>query len=148
MAMARLTESTNEDVIACLEEVNLGSDAARLERVDRFAIGERSVATTCVEHERDALELRRFACDELRQMTQQLRRQVVDHAKADVLEKLARGRLAGTGKAADDRDVRSRRLAVELLRHQSAAAPMDAAVRAGEFERATRRIVSSYRKTI
>ena len=108
MAVARLAEASDQDVVASLEEEDLGRYAARLERVDSLSVGERRVAADRASStSATTFELTRLTRNELRQVAQQLGRQVVDDAVANVLEQLARGRLAGAGQPADDRDVRA-----------------------------------------
>ncbi len=148
--MTCLTESTNEHVVACLEEEDLGVDVARLERVHSLAIGDCRLAAARVEHERNALELGRLARYELSQVAEQLRGQVVDDPVAHVLEQLAGGRLARAGQPADDRHVRLQCGALDrghrFVGRHSAVTGVGAG--RGAFERMTRRIVTSYRMTM
>ena len=149
MAVPGLAEATDEYVVTRLEEEDLWRDVARLERAHGLAIGQCRISAARVEHQRDALELTRLASDELRQPAQQLRRQVVDDAEADVLEQLAGGRLAGTGQAADDRDVwfssGARALFLLHLAYLAAAGPGAdvAGAREGALARATSRMLNS-----
>ena len=82
-------------------------------------------------------------------MAQQLGRQVIDDAIANVLEQLARGRLSGAGQATDDRDMRlrsgGRGGALVRLAHLAAAGPgADVAdARDGALARATSRMLNS-----
>jgi hypothetical protein len=105
MAMARLAEAADQDVVARLEEENLGRDAARLQGLHGLAVGERRVSAACIEHQREPAELVGLTRHQLGEVAQQLGGQVVDDAEADILEQLAGRGLARAGQAADDRDV-------------------------------------------
>ena len=104
--VARLAEAPDEDVVAGLEEEDLGPDAAALQRTAHRGEGQGRVAGADVEHDRDPREPLAVRRDELGEVGEQLAGQVVDDGVAEVLEQLGRGGLAATGQAADDHDGR------------------------------------------
>ena len=105
VAVARLAEAPDQDVVARLEEDDLRPDAATLERAAHRGERERRVAGPDVEDDRDPREALAVGRDELGQVGQQLAGQVVDDGVAEVLEELGRGGLAAAGQAAQDDDV-------------------------------------------
>ncbi len=149
MPVARLAEAPDQDVVACLQEEDLGRDVTRLECADRLLERNGRVARARIENERKPLVAGRLARNELGKVAQQLGRQVVDDPVADVLQQLARRSLAGTGEAADDRDpgarlLRFRRGGCRLAVAHYVSAPSASSTCRGRFERPTRKIVSSY----
>ena len=108
VAVARLAEAPDEDVVARLEEDDPRPDAATLERAAHRRERERRVAGPDVEDDRDPREALAVGRHELGEVRQQLAGQVVDDGVAEVLEQLGGGRLAAAGQAADDDDVPAR----------------------------------------
>ena len=106
VAVARLAEAADQDLVARLEEDDPRPDAATLERAAHRRQGERRVAGPDVEDDRDPREPLAVGRDELGEVGQQLAGQVVDDRVAEVLEELGGGRLAAAGQAADDDDGR------------------------------------------
>ena len=105
VAVARLGEAPDQDLVAGLEEEHLRPDPAPLERAAHRPERHRRVAGADVEHDRDLVEPLRLVGDELRELGQELAGQVVDDRVAEVLEQLRRGGLAAAGEAAQDHDV-------------------------------------------
>ena len=126
MAVARLAEAADEDVVAGLEEDDPRPDPAALERAAHRRQRQRRVAGPDVEDDGDPREPGPIGRHELGQVRQQLAGQVVDDRVAEVLEELRRGRLAAAGQAADDDDGRlghrvGRRSDLGLVGHRPAA---------------------------
>ena len=94
VAVARLAEAADQDLVAGLEEDDPGLDAAPLEGAAHGPEGQRRVAGPHVEDDRDLGEALAVRRDELGQVGQQLAGQVVDDGVAEVLEELGRGGLA------------------------------------------------------
>ena len=106
VAVARLAEAPDQDVVARLEEDDPRPDAAALERAAHGRQGQRRVAGPDIEDDRDPGEPLAVRRHELGQVGQQLAGQVVDDGVAEVLEELGGGRLAAAGQPADDDDGR------------------------------------------
>ena len=105
MAVARLREAPDEDLVVRLEEEDLGLDVPALERAQGGPERERRVAGAHVQHERHAPIPLRVVGDQLREVTQQVAGHVVHDRVAEVLEQLAGGGLARAREPRDDRHV-------------------------------------------
>ncbi len=105
VAVARLREAPDEDLVARLEEEHLRPEPAALERAAHRRQGHDRVAGPHVEDDRGLLEPLAILRDELRQLGQELARQVVDADVAEVLEQLRGRGLARPGQPAQDHDV-------------------------------------------
>ena len=68
MAVPRLREAPDQDLVAGLEEEHLGPDAAALERAAHRPVGRLGVAGADVEHDRDPCEPLGSVDDELREV--------------------------------------------------------------------------------
>ena len=105
VAVARLREAADQDLVAGLEKEHLRPDPMPLERAAHGGEGVGRVTGPDVQHDRDLGEPLGIARHEGRQVRQHLARQVVDAGVAEVLEQLRRGGLAGPGEPAQDHDV-------------------------------------------
>ena len=105
VAVAGLREAPDQDLVAGLEEEDLGLDPAALEGAAHGGQGQRCIAGAHVEDDRHPLESLTVLRDQLGQPGQQLPRQVVDAGVAEILEELRRGRLARSRQPAQDHDV-------------------------------------------
>ena len=99
VAVARLAEPADQDVVAGLEEDDPRPDPAALEGAAHRRERQVRVAGPHVEDDRDAREPLAVGRDELGEVRQQLAGQVVDDRVADVLEELGGGGLAAAGQA-------------------------------------------------
>jgi hypothetical protein len=108
--MARLAEAADDHLVARLEEEDLRLDY-RVPRARRLPAANASGALPVRASSTRASRSKRpeFVRNQLGHAPTQLDRQVVDHAVANVLEQLADRRLAGTGQARNDHDVRRAR---------------------------------------
>ena len=98
----------HEYVVGCLEEQQPRLHALVDQLVERATqIGEEA-ARPHVDDDRDLGRTVLFVADQLQHGLQQLRRQVVDHEPAEVLQRLGRGAAAGAGHAGDDDQVARR----------------------------------------
>ena len=105
VAVAGLGEAPDEHLVTRFEEEDLRPDAAPLERAAHRPEGDRGIPRPDVEDDRDLVEPLAIVRDELREIGQELARQIVDDGVAEILEQLRGRRLAATGQAGDDRDV-------------------------------------------
>jgi len=102
VAVTRLRETTNQDVVASLEEDDPRLDASALESPAHRGQRERRIARPDVQDDRDLLEPAAIGRNEFREIGQELARHVVHAGVAEVLKQLGRGGLAGSGEAAED----------------------------------------------
>ena len=123
VAMARLAEAADQDVVAGLEEDDARPDATAFQRAAHGGEGKRRVAGPDVEDDRDPGEALPIRGHELGQVRQQLPGQVVDDGVAEVLEQLGGRGLTRPRQPADDDDGRvghrvRRRPDVRLVGHR------------------------------
>src|SRR6266540_4093791 len=93
MAMARLREAPDQDLIAGLQEEHLWPDPAALEGTAHRCEGQHCVPCPNVEDDGNAGEPVAVDRHELGQARQQLTGQIIDNGVAEVLEELRRGGL-------------------------------------------------------
>ncbi len=104
MAVARLAEPPDQDVVAGLEEHDARHDPAALQGTTHRRERERRVPGPHVDDDRHAGEPAQVRRHQLRQIRQELTGQVVDHGVPEVLEQLRRGGLAAARQARQDHD--------------------------------------------
>ena len=105
VAMTRLREAPDQHFVAGFEKEHLRPDPATLERAAHRPERDRRIACPDIEHDRDLVEPLAIVRDELREIGQELARQVVDHGVAEILEQLRGRGLAAAGQPGDDRHV-------------------------------------------
>ncbi len=104
MAAGGLREAPDQDLVARLEEEDLGADAATLERAAHRRERDRGIPGPDVEDDRRPGEPVAIGRDELGEVRQQLAGQVVDDHVAQVLEELGGGGLPTPGETRQDHD--------------------------------------------
>ncbi len=109
VAMPRLREAPDQDVVAGLEEDDDGPDPPALQRPAHGPEGQRDITGADVEDDGGARVADGLRGDQVRQLAQQLAGQVVHHDVAQVLEQLGRRGLATARETGEDDDLLVRR---------------------------------------
>jgi len=150
MAVPRLGEASNEDLVASFQEEDLRTDPATLEGPAHGAIGRFRITGTGIQHDCHpgvAHPIGRYQFGEVRE---QLTGQIVDDDVVEVLEQLGRRRLPSTGQAAQDDDVgmlrpvreirhRAHRIRSRLMLRHAGQSTLDRAGLSGRFGGSPRR---------
>ena len=97
-----LRVAPDEDLVAGLEEDDLGFDVTAVERSQGRCQRHRRITLAHVQHDGHAVVARGVVRHELGEVSQQLDGHVVDDGVAEVLEDLAGGRLPGPREPGDD----------------------------------------------